>query len=123
MANNILIVDDSETMRLILKKIVKMSNLSFENIWEAEDGEKALEIWKNNEVSFIFLDINMPEMNGMQFLQNIRTDHKKGIYPKVLIISSEKTNIRVQEAENLGISGFVKKPFDPYSIVEMLNKF
>ena len=72
---NVLIVDDSKLMRMMLKKIVEELNM-FDLIEEAENGKIALEKLDNSEFEIILLDIEMPIMNGVEALREIRLHHK-----------------------------------------------
>ena len=69
MAFNLLIVDDSNSMRTVVKKIVGLTGLETNQILEADNGRKALDVLGGNWVDAVILDINMPEMNGLELLQ------------------------------------------------------
>ncbi len=69
MTFNLLIVDDSSSMRSVVKKIVGLSGVGVNQLLEAENGRRALEVLGGNWVDAVILDINMPEMNGLELLQ------------------------------------------------------
>lgn len=105
---NILVVDDSKTVRNVI--ISHLASLGFRDISEADSGESALYIVIRKKVDFIFLDWNMPKMNGIEFLAKIRgmTNHAK---IPVLMVTTEGEREKVLQASSLGIEGFVVKPF------------
>ncbi len=107
MSKNVLIVDDSKLMRIMLKKIVEELQI-FDLIEEAENGQVALE--KLNDINFdiILLDIEMPVMNGVEALREIRLRHKA----KVIIVSSlaQIGSSYSAEVKKLGADGIIDKP-------------
>ena len=125
MAFNILVVDDSGTMRQVIKKIVGMSGVPVGEFLEAENGKEALKILEDAWVDVVLSDINMPEMDGMQFLKEVKSHEIYKTIP-VIFITTEASEARMEEARKLGVSGYVKKPFQPETIkgilVEVLEK-
>jgi len=119
MGFNVLIVDDSGAMRKIIKKTIKISGFDVENFYEAENGKEALEVLKDKWVDIVLTDIHMPEMDGISLLKNIREDDVlKGL--PIIVISTEGRKKKVQEALNFGANGYVKKPFKPEEIKNIL---
>jgi len=104
---NVLIVDDSKLMRMMLRKIVEEISI-FDLIEEAENGKVALEKLKNLEFDIILLDIEMPIMNGVEALREIRLHHKA----KVIIVSSlaQIGSSYSAEVKKLGADGIIDKP-------------
>ena len=119
MGFNVLIVDDSGAMRKVIKKTIKISGFDVDNFYEAGNGKEALEVLKDNWVDVVLTDINMPEMDGITFLKLLKEDETSQGLP-VIVISTEKREQRVQEAISLGASGYVKKPFRPEEIKNIL---
>lgn len=123
MAYNILIVDDSSIIRKSLKKTLGLANLELGSILEAENGAKALEILKANWMDLVFLDINMPVMNGVEFLQKLRSDDQIKD-TAVIVVSTEGSEIRAKELQNLGVKALLRKPVRPEvlasTVVEIL---
>lgn len=119
MAYNLLIVDDSAIVRKALKKSLSIANLDIGNIYEAMHGQDALEILKNNWIDLIFLDINMPVMNGMEFMHEMRSDELLKAIP-VVIISTEGSQIRAEELKALGVSAQLHKPVRPETLNETI---
>ncbi len=122
MGFNILIVDDSVAIRMILQRTLRRTGLPLENVFEAGDGCAALEILKSEKVSIILSDINMPNMDGLQLLAALK-DSEQWTGVPVFIISTESTQSRVMEAVRLGAKGFIKKPFVPEEIQDKLAAF
>jgi len=104
----VLVVDDFATMRKIVRNILKQ--IGFSNIVEADDGANALEIIKNEKVDFVVTDWNMPNMTGLELLQNIRaTDNAKDL--PVLMVTAEGLANNVVDAVKAGVDNYVVKPF------------
>lgn len=119
MPPNVLIVDDSAAIRKILQRVLKQSEVPLGNILEAGDGVQALEVLKSNPVDLVLTDINMPNMDGLQLLAQIKSNAQwSGI--QVVMITTEGNQARVMEAVGLGAAGYVKKPFTADQIKEKL---
>jgi type IV pilus assembly protein PilB len=115
----ILITDDSDQTRLLVKKIIeKMSK--WETL-EATDGEKALALIQVDKPDIIVLDIMMPNMDGYELLQEIKSNPELEDIP-VLIFSALKTEKSEQKVYELGADGFIVKPIDPKRMVEQIGK-
>lgn len=112
MSFNILITDDSLSMRAVIRKVITLSGIPVAECFEAADGRQALEILSKNWVDVIISDINMPEMDGMQLLRELKKDSLFQEIP-VIIVSTEGNRERIEEAERIGAQGFLKKPFVP----------
>lgn len=121
MAFNILIVDDSMSMRAVIKKIISLSGLQVDEYLEAQNGKEALSILARNWVDIILSDINMPEMNGIEMLQELRKDDLYRQIP-VVFITTEGSKERIEEALRAGASGFLKKPFLPEELKALLHQ-
>ncbi|HVP47006.1 MAG TPA: response regulator [Bryobacteraceae bacterium] len=116
---DVLIVDDSAAIRKILQRVLTQTNLPLGKVLEAGDGREALDAMAQAKVDLILSDINMPNMDGLQFLGELKSnDQWKGI--PVLMISTEGSQAKVMEAVQLGARGFVRKPFTPDQIKEKL---
>ncbi|PKN32607.1 MAG: response regulator [Deltaproteobacteria bacterium HGW-Deltaproteobacteria-19] len=112
MSFNILITDDSLSMRAVIRKVITLSGIPVAECFEAANGRQALEILSQHWVDVIISDINMPEMNGMELLKELKQDHLFQEIP-VIIVSTEGNRERIEEAERMGAQGFLKKPFVP----------
>lgn len=119
MAFNILVADDSGTMRAVIKKTVEMSGVPVGQFFDAENGQDALGILENNWIDVILSDINMPVMGGMELLQEVSRNEDFRRIP-LIFITTESSEARMDEARRLGVAGYVKKPFMPETIKKML---
>ncbi|MFW6449450.1 MAG: response regulator [Nanoarchaeota archaeon] len=117
MSANVLIVDDSAFMRNMLKNIINQAGGTI--VGEAADGQQAID--KTNELSpqIIFLDIMMPNVNGLEALKQIKSQHPD---VKVVICTSAGQEKIIGEAVEAGASEFVKKPFKPDEISQVISK-
>jgi two-component system chemotaxis response regulator CheY len=119
MAFNLLIVDDSNSMRTVVRKIVGLTGLEVNQILEADNGRKALDILGGNWVDAVILDINMPEMNGLELLKQMSEDSVMKNIP-VVMMTTEASEAHMKTAFELGAKGFIRKPFVPEELRKML---
>ena len=115
----ILVVDDFPTMRRIIRNLLK--DLGFENVDEAEDGQMGLDKIRNGNFELIVSDWNMPNMDGLTMLQQIRADPNLSSLP-VLMVTAEAKKENIVAAAKAGASGYVVKPFTAAVLEEKLNK-
>lgn len=109
----ILIVDDSQTMRRMIIRSLKKAGLGEHEIAEANDGVEGLEAAESFKPDVIISDWNMPEMNGIEFLEKLR---EKGDKTTFGFITTEGTEDVKQMATDTGASFFIEKPFTPDSM-------
>ena len=114
-----LVVDDFSTMRRIVRNLLK--ELGFANVDEAEDGAVALQKLKSSPFDFVVTDWNMPNMDGLTLLQNIRRTPELKHLP-VLMITAEAKKENIIAAAQAGASGYVVKPFTAATLAEKLEK-
>lgn len=119
MAFNVLIVDDSSSMRNIIKRTIEMSGFEVGVFFEANNGQEALDVLSQDWVDIILTDIHMPVMDGVTFLRNIQKDSLVSTTPTV-IITTEGREERVKEFLGLGAKACIKKPFKPEEIRDIL---
>ena len=103
-----LVVDDSGVVRKVARRIVETLNFS---VIEAEDGEKALEACKRSMPEAVLLDWNMPVMDGLEFLVNLRR-MPGGDMPKVVFCTTENGMDHIARALEAGADEYIMKPFD-----------
>ncbi len=117
----ILIVDDSATMRKIIMRVLRQADFQAETILEAANGVEGLQrLVSDPDIQLILSDINMPEMNGIDFVKAVRTKHDRAKMPMVMI-TTEGGEAMVQTALENGANGYVTKPFTPESIRQALE--
>jgi two-component system chemotaxis response regulator CheY len=121
MAYNVLIVDDSQTMRKVIRKTVMISGFELGDCWEAGNGQEALEMLNHHWVDLILADLNMPVMNGLDMLRELRKGKMCQNIP-VVLITTEGSEKRLEEAYALGIKGYIQKPFHPEAIRDVLTR-
>ena len=115
----ILVVDDFSTMRRIVRNLLK--ELGFTNVDEAEDGAVALGKLKEGNFEFVVSDWNMPNMDGLTLLQNVRGDARLKTLP-FLMITAEAKKENIIAAAQSGASGYIVKPFTAATLSEKLAK-
>ncbi|MBL0284493.1 MAG: chemotaxis response regulator CheY [Zoogloea sp.] len=114
-----LVVDDFSTMRRIVRNLLK--ELGFTNVDEAEDGQVALQKLNSLPFDFVVTDWNMPNMDGLTLLQNIRATPSLKHLP-VLMITAEAKKENIIAAAQAGASGYIVKPFTAATLSEKLEK-
>ena len=117
---DLLIVDDSAGIRKILQRVLQQTDLPLGAIHEASDGKQALDVLGNNSVSLVMTDINMPNMDGIEFLRALRASTQWKSLP-VVMITTEGSQTRVQEAAELGATCYIRKPFTTEQIRDKLT--
>jgi two-component system chemotaxis response regulator CheY len=117
---NIMVVDDSLAMRLIVMKTMREAGYSGHNFIQAEDGVKALEAIRSSEPDLVLCDWNMPNMTGPELLQVMNDE---GIQTKFGFVTTEATPEMKHKAEEMGARFLIAKPFTPDSFKAALDPF
>ena len=117
--NRVLVVDDSSTMRSIVRKILSATRFPLD-IAEAEEGTGALARLRNGNFDIIFLDYNMPGLNGLETLAEIKRDHPR---LEVIMITSTQDEAMAARARAAGAAAYLRKPFFPADIGAVLHAF
>jgi len=116
---NILIVDDAATMRALIRRVVALTEVPIDNVFEARNGSEALKTLEAEKVHAVFTDINMPVMNGPALLREMaKREAWNGILR--IVISTDGSKLRRQEARELLVSLYVEKPFRPEVVRDVL---
>jgi len=122
MAKNFLLVDDSAVMRKLIRKTIGLCSIQVGEIYEASNGREGLEVVARHPVDLIFLDVNMPVMDGIEMLERVMEIPEAKDTP-VLMVSPESNQSRIGRFSQKNI-GYIQKPFTPEvlirKIVEML---
>jgi two-component system, chemotaxis family, chemotaxis protein CheY len=116
---DVLIVDDSAAIRKILQRVLRQADVRIGQVWEAGNGIEALEVMRSRPVGLILSDVNMPDMDGITLLREVRAIPEWKSVPFLLITTDGSQN-KVLEAVSLGAAGYVKKPFTAEQIKEKL---
>ena len=115
---NVLIVDDSSTMRKIISRSLRQAGLVVDEIYEAGDGIEGLSVLGEKSISLILSDINMPNMDGLEFIKQVRAGGNK---VPIVMITTEGGEDVLKEAMGNGASDSIKKPFTPEQLNEKLG--
>jgi two-component system chemotaxis response regulator CheY len=118
MTKRVLTVDDSKTMLQMLQFALKQGG--FEVI-QGENGQEGLDLLEANTVDVIITDINMPVMDGITFIKELRKKPKNKATP-VLILTTESSQSKKEEGRSAGATGWIVKPFDPGKLLEVIRK-
>ena len=119
---DVLIVDDSAAIRKILQRVMRQAEIPIGAVYEAADGLEGIEALKKQPVGLILSDINMPNMDGLEFLTAVKAEEAWKNLP-VVMVSTEGTQAKVMEAVERGAAGYVRKPFTADQIKEKLAPF
>jgi two-component system chemotaxis response regulator CheY len=112
MSLNILVVDDSATVRAVIKKTLSLASVPVNELHEAANGKEALDVLGEEWIDLIFSDINMPVMNGVEMIERIKDDAVLGAIP-IVIVSTEGSATRIEELKSKGVRAYIRKPFTP----------
>jgi two-component system chemotaxis response regulator CheY len=115
MAYRVLIIDDSPAMRAFVRRVIELSGFELSHCFEAGDGEEALELLRREWVDAILTDINMPGVDGEEFLRRLAADEMLRSIPTI-VISTDATENRISRLMSLGARGYVTKPFRPETL-------
>ena len=113
----ILAVDDSPSMREMLAAVLRDSGYQ---VVEAEDGVKALEVAKSRSIDVVLTDQNMPNMDGLSLVKNLRSLPAYKDTP-IMMLTTESSAEMKQKGRDAGATGWMVKPFDPDKLVRMLK--
>ena len=111
MALNILVVDDSAVMRKMIIKTIDMCGIPIGELKQAANGMEGLEELRKSWIDIVILDINMPEMNGEEMIDEMQEDPEIKDIP-VIVVSTEGSSTRIQRLKEKG-ARFIQKPFTP----------
>jgi len=117
---NILIVDDSPAMRNFVRRVIRFSGLGVENCIEASNGAEALEVAASHSLDAILTDINMPVMDGEEFVRRLRASAQASV--PVIVVSTDATPNRIHNMLDLGATGYLQKPFGPEQLRDELER-
>lgn len=118
MSMTILTVDDSRTMRDMLK--LALAGAGY-NVVQAVDGLHGLEILNEADPQVIITDINMPKLDGFGFIEGVRATERFRIIP-ILVLTTESDAEKRNRARRAGATGWVVKPFDPVKLIDVVRR-
>ena len=117
---DILIVDDSATMRKLIQRALRQAGVDVTKVMEAGDGVEGLATLEDNKFDLVLSDINMPNMNGLDFVKAVREKH--GDAPPIVMITTEGSEDMVAEAKSRGSNGYLKKPFTSEDVNDVIGQ-
>ena len=120
MGYKVLIADDSAVMRKIILRALQQVDIPVERIFEVGDGQEALSAVDSEKVDLILSDINMPNMDGLEFIKKM---HEKGLSTTIpiIMITTEGSEAKVMECIQHGAKGYIKKPFSAEQLQEKVK--
>ena len=121
MSYNILIVDDSKTIRSVIKKTLDIADVPVGDLYEAENGKEALDVMNSNWIDLVFADINMPVMSGIEMVKKMSEDNILDKTP-VIIVSTEGSKTRIDELLELGVKAYLRKPINPEELRNIVKE-
>jgi len=121
MAFQVMIVDDSPAMQAFIVRVIEISRLEVKKCLQASNGQEALEMLRHEQVDIILTDVNMPTMNGEEFLRHLDQDELLKTIP-VLVVSTDGSEHRVALMLSLRAKGYLKKPFSPEELREKMEE-
>ena len=121
MSLNILVVDDSNTVRAIIAKTLKLAQIPITELYNAENGKEALEILGEKWIDLVFSDINMPIMGGVEMIERMFEDETLKTIP-VVVVSTEGSKTRMEELKTKGVKAYIRKPFTPELVREVVTE-
>ena len=117
---DILIVDDSAAIRKILQRVLRQAEVPLGQIYEAGDGLEALRSLETQHVDLVLADINMPNMDGLQLLEHVKSADSLKHLP-VVMVTTEGGESKVMAAAKMGAAGYVRKPFSAEQFRQTLD--
>lgn len=119
MSKTILTVDDSRTIREMVSFTLKGAGF---NVIEAHDGKHALEVIANSsKIDLVITDINMPNMDGITLVRNLRANDNFKMTP-ILVLTTEGDESKKNEGRSAGATGWIVKPFNPEKLLQVIDK-
>lgn len=121
MSCNVLIVDDSPILRAAIKKVVRLAGIDESSIFEAGNGQEALDMLETVWMDLVLLDLNMPVMDGEEFACELskRPDLKD---VAVVVVSTEGNKARLGRMRELGVVETLHKPFEPEDLCHLISR-
>jgi len=117
MSKRVMTVDDSATVRQVLRMALEGADYE---VYEAEDGEDALQKLSGLDIDFLITDLNMPKMDGIELIRELRQTPGKRFMP-IIMLTSESQPEKKREGKEAGASGWIVKPFKPAQLLAVVR--
>lgn len=118
---SVLVVDDSDIIRRMIVKTMMLAEITTGPVLEASNGREALQVMDESWVDVVLADLNMPVMDGLEMIGRMRASRELAAIP-VVVVSTEGAESRIEELERLGIAAYLRKPFTPEQIRDVLGR-
>lgn len=118
-SKNVMVIDDSSSFRTVVALALKRVGYT---VVEASDGQDALRKLATSPVDLLVCDVNMPGLDGLSFVRQLRTQPKHGRTP-VVMLTTETSEAKKAEGRSAGANAWITKPFQPSKLVELVNTF
>jgi two-component system, chemotaxis family, chemotaxis protein CheY len=121
MSKTIMVVDDTQAIRMTVGFTLQQEGYE---VIEAGDGAQALAKLDGREINLIICDVNMPVMDGIEFLEKIRTDttYASYRYTPIIMLTTEAGESKKREGKDLGAKAWIVKPFKPEELLDSVSK-
>ncbi|HAS8250174.1 TPA: response regulator [Vibrio vulnificus] len=119
MKKNILIVDDSESLRQVVS--IALTGAGF-HVIEAKDGVQGVERLNGEKIHLIISDVNMPNMNGIDFIKQVK-QHSKYRFTPIVMLTTETQQYLMEECKKAGARAWLVKPFRPEQMISVVSRF
>lgn len=119
MGYEVLVVDDSATIRSMVKKSIALSGLQVNQVHEARNGQEALRVLREKWIDIVFTDLHMPEVDGIELVERMNADQILVGVP-VVVVSSDRSQEHLDRLRKLGVRAYIKKPFRPESVRDVV---
>ena len=116
MPGKILCIDDSATIRMLLKKNLEPEGYE---VIEAADGRQGLDVAKTEKIDLFIVDVNMPVMDGFEFVGKLKETNQASV--PVVFLTTESSLEKKSLGKSLGVNGWIVKPFDPPSLIKVVS--
>ena len=122
MGYNIMIVDDSLTARTFIARTLEISGVELQQVFQARNGQEALDLLQREWVDIVFVDINMPVMNGVELVRKMRENEVTKSVP-VIVVSTDRSAQRMNELKAAGVQAYLTKPITPEELKATVERF
>lgn len=117
----VLVVDDSAVMRRMVVRSLAVAGLAVDKVHEADGGQRALEILNQHWIDLVLCDINMPHMSGIELVEKMKSDALIAKVP-VVMVTTERSEIRIAQLKKLGVTAYLNKPFRPEELAKAVRE-
>ena len=118
---NVLVTDDSQIVRQVIIKTLSVAGVDTNEIYQAGDGKEALALLDEKQIDLVISDLNMPVMNGIEMFERMQKNEATKKIP-VIVVTTEGSQTRIDELKAQGIKGYIRKPFTPEQIREVVDE-